>query len=148
MSEGTPGDPVDLSRFVEAQDRIWPLVEAELAAGRKQTHWMWYVFPQIEGLSHSATGARYAIRVPLEARAWHEHPVLGPRLQRTVALLLDHPGRTAREILGAPDDLKLRSSMTLFAGTARAPGPFRAALAAFFDGHECPATRAWLDAHG
>ncbi len=108
-------DPFDLARFVAAQARDYDTACAELAAGCKQSHWIWYVFPQMRGLGHSATGQRYGISSLAEARAYLAHPVLGPRLRHAAGLLLGVMGRTAHEIMGSPDDLKLRSSMTLFA---------------------------------
>jgi uncharacterized protein (DUF1810 family) len=104
----------DLERFVAAQDPIWPEVLAELRAGRKRSHWMWFVFPQVAGLGRSETARYYAIGSLDEARAYLEHPVLGPRLQESVRALLSVRGRSAAEILGSIDAMKLRSSMTLF----------------------------------
>lgn len=130
----------DLSRFVAAQDRVWTNVIAELAAGRKRTHWMWFVFPQIEGLGHSAMAERYAIASLDEARAYLTHPVLGPRLADCVDLLLAVEGRSANEVMGSPDDFKLRSSMTLFARAAGDPAPFRAVLDKWYGGAEDPLT--------
>jgi uncharacterized protein (DUF1810 family) len=124
----------DLDRFVRAQDGVYDDALAELTAGRKRTHWMWFVFPQIAGLGFSPTAQRYAIRSLDEARAYLAHPVLGPRLRECAQALLAVPGRSAREILGHPDDLKLRSSMTLFARAADDPAPFEAVLDRFYDG--------------
>lgn len=130
----------DLSRFVAAQDRVWTNVIAELAAGRKRTHWMWFVFPQIKGLGHSAMAERYAIASLDEARTYLAHPVLGPRLADCVDLLLAIEGRSANEVMGSPDDVKLRSSMTLFARAAEDPAPFRAVLDKWYGGAEDPRT--------
>lgn len=130
----------DLSRFVAAQDRVWTNVIAELAAGRKRTHWMWFVFPQIEGLGHSAMAERYAIASLDEALAYLAHPVLGPRLADCVDLLLAVEGKSANEVMGSPDDFKLRSSMTLFARAAGDPAPFRAVLDKWYGGAEDPLT--------
>lgn len=130
----------DLSRFVAAQDRVWTNVIAELAAGRKRTHWMWFVFPQIKGLGHSAMAERYAIASLDEARTYLAHPVLGPRLADCVDLLLAIEGRSANEVMGSPDDVKLRSSMTLFARAAEDPAPFRAVLDKWYGGSEDPRT--------
>lgn len=130
----------DLSRFVAAQDRVWTNVIAELAAGRKRTHWMWFVFPQIKGLGHSAMAERYAIASLDEARTYLAHPVLGPRLADCVDLLLAIEGRSANEVMGSPDDVKLRSSMTLFARAAEDPAPFRAVLDKWYGGAEDPLT--------
>jgi len=133
----------DLGRFVQAQDGVHDTALAELRAGRKRTHWMWFVFPQIAGLGHSATARRYAITSLDEARAYLAHPVLGPRLAEAAAAVLAVEGRTAAEILGHPDDLKLRSSMTLFAAAADDPGVFQAVLDRYYDGPD-PETRRLL----
>jgi len=136
----TPGDPFALARFVAAQDPVYDRVTAELRAGRKRTHWMWFIFPQIAGLGRSATAVRYAISGRAEAEAYAHHPVLGPRLIECTTLMLAHEGRSARAILGTPDDVKFRSSMTLFAETAPDPARFRDALARYFDAAPDPAT--------
>lgn len=115
------GDPFDLGRFVEAQSDDYETALAEVAAGRKRSHWMWYVFPQIDGLGSSPMAARYAIKSLDEARAYLDHPVLGPRLAEIAEAALSVEGRSAREIFGSPDDLKLRSCATLFA-IASPPG--------------------------
>jgi uncharacterized protein (DUF1810 family) len=107
-------DPFDLERFVRAQAPVFETVTAELRAGAKRSHWMWFVFPQHRALGRSATALRYGLRGRDEAAAYWSHPVLGPRLRQCCELLLALPGRSAHEILGSPDDLKLRSSMTLF----------------------------------
>jgi uncharacterized protein (DUF1810 family) len=125
---------MSLQRFVDAQTGAYPAALAELAAGDKRGHWMWFVFPQIAGLGHSATAQRFAIRDLDEARAYLEHPVLGPRLVEASTALLGVEGRSAEQILGHPDDLKLRSSMTLFAEAADDPAVFRAVLAKYYDG--------------
>jgi uncharacterized protein (DUF1810 family) len=124
----------DLERFVEAQAGVYEHALAELVAGRKRTHWMWFVFPQLAGLGRSTTAQRFAIRDLDEARAYLAHPVLGPRLAECAAALLPHAGRTAEQILGHPDDLKLRSSMTLFARAADEPGDFERVLKLYYDG--------------
>src|SRR5690606_539430 len=108
----------DLQRFVDAQHPLYARALAELQAGYKQSHWMWFVFPQIAGLGHSAMAQRYAIADRDEALAYLRHTLLGPRLDECARALLPHRERTARQILGSPDDLKLRSSMTLFAAVA------------------------------
>lgn len=115
----------ELERFVEAQDQggTYERALAELRAGHKTSHWMWFVFPQIAGLGHSAMSRRYAIASLEEARAYLEHPVLGPRLVECARALLDHEGLSAREILGEIDAVKLRSSMTLFANAAQLASP-------------------------
>ncbi|MFI7601970.1 DUF1810 domain-containing protein [Actinoplanes sp. NPDC049681] len=130
----------DLDRFVAAQDGIYERALAELTAGSKRSHWMWFVFPQIAGLGSSPTARTYAIRDLAEARAYLAHPVLGPRLAECARALLAVEGRTAGQILGYPDDLKLRSSMTLFARAADDPAPFQAVLDKYYDGEPDPAT--------
>lgn len=127
-------DPFDLHRFVEAQAPVYADVLAELRAGRKRTHWMWFVFPQIAGLGRSTMAQFYAISSIDEARAYLEHPVLGERLRACTDLVLATDGRSALDIFGAPDDLKFRSSMTLFSEAGAADEPFRRALAKFFGG--------------
>lgn len=108
------GDPFDLQRFVDAQRPVIDAVRRELAGGRKRTHWMWFVFPQLAGLGSSPTSRRYAVRSMEEARAYLAHPVLGPRLVECVKLVNGVEGRTALEIFGSPDDMKFRSCLTLF----------------------------------
>jgi uncharacterized protein (DUF1810 family) len=133
----------DLERFVRAQDDVYDQARAELAAGSKRSHWMWFVFPQIAGLGSSPTARAFAIRDLAEARAYLAHPVLGPRLTECAQTLLGVEGRTATQILGHPDDLKLRSSMTLFAEAATDPALFRQVLDRFYDGPD-PRTRQLL----
>ncbi len=136
----------DLERFVAAQDAhdTYANALAELRAGRKTSHWMWFVFPQVAGLGRSPTAQRYAIADVGEARAYLAHPVLGPRLRESVEAMLGHAGAaSAFDVLGGIDAMKLRSSMTLFARAAAAPedaAPFRAVLSAFYDGEEDEAT--------
>jgi uncharacterized protein (DUF1810 family) len=113
-------DPYDLERFVAAQDPVIARVCAELRAGRKASHWMWFVFPQIEGLGSSPMAQKYAICSRAEAAAYLAHPVLGSRLRECTALVMQNSSRTAAEIFGHPDDVKFRSSMTLFAAVAGA----------------------------
>ena len=126
-------DPFDLQRFLDAQAPIYPRVVDELRRGQKQTHWMWFVFPQLAGLGHSAMAQRFAIGSREEAVAYLGHGVLGPRLRECTALVTAVEGRTAREILGSPDDLKFQSSMTLF-GAASSDPEFSAAIAKFYGG--------------
>lgn len=133
-----------LVRFVEAQSNSFATALAELRSGRKQSHWMWYVFPQIAGLGRSPTAIFYAIADAGEARAYLAHPLLGPRLIDAVAAAIAAPG-SAEAIFGTVDAMKLRSSLTLFATVADDPAPFRKGLEHFFDGQEDPATRARLD---
>jgi uncharacterized protein (DUF1810 family) len=109
----------DLIRFLEAQDQIYDQVVEELAKGRKKTHWMWFIFPQLAGLGRSAIAQQYAIRDLNQARRYVGHPVLGTRLRQVVNLMLGHAGKSALEILGSPDDLKFRSCLTLFREAAR-----------------------------
>jgi uncharacterized protein (DUF1810 family) len=107
-------DPFDLQRFVTAQGDCYEQVVAELRAGRKRTHWMWFVFPQLMGLGRSPTASYYAIRSLAEAQAYLQHDVLGPRLRECTQVLLQHDGLSAADVFGYPDDLKFGSSMTLF----------------------------------
>lgn len=126
-------DPFDLQRFLDAQAPIYARVVAELRRAQKQTHWMWFVFPQLAGLGHSAMAQRFAIASREEAVAYLGHGVLGPRLRECTALVTAVEGRTAREILGSPDDLKFQSSMTLFGAVSSDP-EFSAAIAKFYGG--------------
>jgi uncharacterized protein (DUF1810 family) len=125
----------DLQRFVDAQARVIDRVRAELKAGAKTSHWMWFVFPQIKGLGHSETARRYAIHSLAEARAYLAHPVLGPRLRECTRLVVAANKPTVADIFGYPDDLKFRSSMTLFAHATNEP-VFREALEKYFAGEE------------
>ena len=129
----------DLDRFVEAQDGVYAQALAELRRGRKESHWMWFVFPQIAGLGRSPTAQYYAIASAGEARAYLGHPLLGPRLRECTEAVLAHPNRSAEEIFGAIDALKFRSSMTLFEAVDE-DGPFGAAIDAFYGGARDPAT--------
>ena len=137
-------DPFSLQRFVAAQEPVYAQVTAELRVGRKRTHWMWFVFPQIAGLGHSAMAQRYALGSLDEARAYLAHPVLGPRLRECVRLVLNVEGRDAHAIFGSPDDMKFRSSLTLFARAAPGEAIFRDALVKYFGGAEDAATLAKL----
>ncbi len=130
----------DLERFVAAQDPVWPQVLAELAAGAKRSHWMWFVFPQIAGLGTSATSVRFALGSVAEAQAYLAHPVLGPRLARATALMLGHTEAPAASILGGIDAVKFRSSMTLFHAAAPSDPAFAQALDAFCGGQPDPRT--------
>ena len=132
-------DPFDLDRFIRAQEPVYRDVLAELSAGRKQSHWMWFIFPQVAGLGFSAMSQRYAIASREEAKAYLAHPILGPRLAECTALVLAVEGRTIHAILGAPDDAKFRSSMTLFGAVSDAP-VFDDALAKYFGGARDAAT--------
>ncbi|MFJ4434289.1 DUF1810 domain-containing protein [Pseudomonas sp. NPDC089395] len=124
----------DLERFVEAQNRVYDQVIQELQAGRKRSHWMWYMFPQLDGLGHSIMAERYALSGLDEARAYLGHPLLGPRLEACMTALVQHSDKSAREILGSPDDLKLRSCLTLFSQVAPDNPLFQLALAQFYAG--------------
>lgn len=130
----------DLQRFVDAQEGVYPTALAELRAGRKRSHWMWFVFPQIEGLGHSEMARRYAIRSADEAAAYLAHPILGKRLRECASSVAMHEDRSANEIFGHPDDLKFHSSMTLFADVAPDEAIFQACLDRFFGGEPDPAT--------
>jgi uncharacterized protein (DUF1810 family) len=122
----------DLDRFIEAQDRVLADVRAELAAGRKRSHWMWFVFPQLDGLARSETARFYALHSLDEARAYLAHPILGPRLLDCTALVNAVEGRSIHQILGSPDDLKFHSCMTLFAAADPAEPAFRQALQKYY----------------
>lgn len=127
-------DPYDLHRFVEAQDPVYDQVCAELEAGWKQSHWMWFIFPQIAGLGRSAMAQIYAISGADEARAYLAHPVLGERLRHCTRLVNQVQERTAEEIFGPVDAMKFRSSMTLFAEVAEEDAEFAAALEKYIGG--------------
>ena len=140
-------DP-DLVRFVEAQDRVHDEVAAELTDGRKRSHWMWFVFPQLAGLGHSPTARYYAIQGLDQARRYLADPVLGGRLRDDVDLVLGHKHRTALDILGSPDDVKFRSCLTLFRAAADDPEDqalFDEALACFYAGEPDRRTLALLE---
>ena len=114
-------DPFDLNRFTSAQERVYGTVLAELKSGRKRSHWIWFIFPQIEGLGHSSTSQFYAIKSIEEARRYLKHPVLGARLVECAETVLGVEGRSVSDIFGYPDDMKLKSSMTLFASVREDP---------------------------
>jgi len=124
-------DPFDLQRFVAAQEPVYAQVYRELAAGQKQSHWIWFIFPQLKSLGRSATALRFGIASRAEAAAYLAHPVLGPRLVACVELMLAVPDRTLSEIMPYPDDLKFISSMTLFEALAAKPQIFARALERF-----------------
>jgi len=126
----------ELERFVEAQTPVWREVVAELAAGAKRTHWMWFVFPQLAGLGSSPMAVRYAIASLSEAQGYGAHRVLGPRLHEATGLMLRHEGTPAEAILGAIDAVKFRSSMTLFRRAVPEEPLFARALDAFYGGEE------------
>ena len=127
-------DPFDLARFSAAQEAVYATVREELAAGCKRSHWMWFIFPQIQGLGLSPMAQRFALSGADAARAYLRHPLLGVRLRECTQLVLHTEGRSVREIFGRPDDLKFRSCMTLFAHVAAEDALFSAALEKFFAG--------------
>jgi uncharacterized protein (DUF1810 family) len=133
-------DPFDLTRFVEAQQHDYRQALDELCAGAKRSHWIWYVFPQLRGLGRSEMAEHYGISGLDEARAYLAHPLLGPRLEDCARALLSHRGRPVRQIMGSPDDLKLRSSMTLFHAAAPTQPLFAEVLQAFYYGEQDAAT--------
>lgn len=141
----TDGDPFDLARFLRAQEASHADALAELRAGAKRSHWMWYIFPQAEGLGTSAMARAYAIRSRAEAEAYAAHPVLGAWLREAATALIAHRGRSAEAIMGAVDAMKLQSSMTLFAAVAEDATPFAAVLDAFYAGERDARTMAWLE---
>ena len=126
--------PYNLSRFIEAQAPVYATVLRELERGRKQSHWMWFIFPQLAGLGHSLTAIKFAISGLDEAHAYLAHPLLGNRLVQCTRTINAVRNRTAHDIFGSPDDLKLHSSITLFRETANDPGPFRTAIERYFGG--------------
>lgn len=127
-------DTFGLSRFMKAQDGVYDRVLAELKSGRKRSHWMWYIFPQIDGLGYSATSKYYAIKSMEEAKEYLNHPALGLRLLECAEAVLAVEGRSVSDILGYPDDLKLKSSMTLFASVADPDSVFARVLDKYFQG--------------
>lgn len=129
-----PPDPYGLSRFLDAQRRVYDTALAEIRAGRKRTHWMWFIFPQIEGLGSSPTSQFYAIKSAAEARAYLAHPVLGERLRESADIAVHLDVRSASEVFGSPDDLKLRSSATLFAAVSEPSSVFEHLLTRYFGG--------------
>ena len=135
---------MNLDRFVDAQEGIYEQALAELRAGRKRTHWMWYVFPQLRGLGHSSTAVAFGITGIEEARAYLGHPLLGPRLVECANALLGLGGRSAHDIFGFPDELKLRSSMTLFAQLAGPGSVFERVLERYYGGEADARTLALL----
>jgi uncharacterized protein (DUF1810 family) len=139
-------DPFDLQRFVDAQASVYPEVVAELTEGRKRSHWMWFIFPQIAGLGSSPTSVKYAISSLAEAQAYLQHDVLGPRLLECSLAIATHSGGSAVDILGRMDARKLHSSMTLFLRAAPGETVFKTVLAQFFDGEPDAATDALLAA--
>lgn len=137
-------DPFNLERFVSAQADVFERVRIELQRGRKQSHWMWFVFPQLAGLGFSPMAQRYALSSLVEARAYLAHRVLGARLRECAELVLAIHGKTAHDIFGAPDDLKFRSCLTLFAEAAPNEIVFNVVLEKCFAGAKDPRTLALL----
>jgi uncharacterized protein (DUF1810 family) len=137
-------DPYDLQRFVDAQRAVYDQARAELTAGRKRSHWMWFIFPQIKGLGSSEMSRRYAISSREEAAAYLMHPLLGPRLRECTRLVTDIDDGSVHEIFGSPDDMKFHSSMTLFAQVTSNNADFLAALSKYFGGNPNAATLARL----
>jgi uncharacterized protein (DUF1810 family) len=127
-------DPFDLDRFVRAQVSDYPRALEEIKSGRKRSHWMWYVFPQLAGLGHSPMSEQYAVRSLAEARAYLQHPILGSRLTEICEALLNLKGRSALDVFGSPDDLKLNSSATLFAMVSAEGSVFHRVLDMYFGG--------------
>jgi len=124
----------NLHRFLDAQERVYDTVLAELRAGRKSSHWMWFIFPQITGLGHSEMAQKFAITSLEEAKAYLQHPILGPRLRACTQLVLNLDGRSAEQIFGYPDNLKFRSCLTLFMTATTDNKVFKDALLKYFDG--------------
>jgi uncharacterized protein (DUF1810 family) len=137
---GAAADPHDLGRFVQAQEGDYERALAEVRSGRKRSHWMWYIFPQYDGLGFSSTSRLYAIKSLAEARAYLGHPVLGPRLVACAEAALGIEGKSAYEIFDSPDDMKLRSCATLFARVAPAGSVFERLLDKYFQGQPDPKT--------
>jgi uncharacterized protein (DUF1810 family) len=135
-----PSDTFDLQRFVDAQDPVYDEVRAELGSGRKRGHWIWFIFPQLRGLGSSAMANAFGIASRQDAKVYLAHPVLGPRLRECTRLMNQGEGRAIGQIFGYPDDLKFRSSMTLFANVASDDQVFKDALDKYFDGAPDPLT--------
>jgi uncharacterized protein (DUF1810 family) len=129
-------DPYDLQRFIQAQDPVYDEVCGELRNGRKESHWMWFIFPQLRGLGHSQMAVKFGIASREEAEEYLKHPILGPRLRECSRLVNLVEGRSIRQILGHPDDLKFRSSMSLFASIAPEEQVFQEALQKYFGGEQ------------
>lgn len=143
----TYGDPFDLQRFIAAQEPVFETVLEELETGRKRSHWMWFIFPQLRGLGRSSMAEFYGISSLDEAKAYLNHPVLGLRLRQTSRIVLQHNDRSLRAIFGSPDDMKFRTSMTLFAQATEAEDdPFREALDRLCSGELDPTTLSLLQA--
>lgn len=139
-TDNPPGPPPGLQRFVDAQDSVWADALAEVRAGCKRTHWMWFVFPQLAGLGQSTMARHYAIHDIAEAREYLTHPVLGPRLRQITEAAVTAPGESALAVFGSPDDLKLHSSATLFSLVSPPGSVFHRLLARWFEGEPDAAT--------
>jgi len=139
-----PDDPYNLNRFLESQDGVYSTVLSELKSGNKQSHWMWFIFPQVAGLGRSPTSQYYTIKSKQEAEQYLEHPILGARLKECSEILLGIENKTAREVFGRPDDLKLRSAMTLFASLTEPGSVFDNVLGKYFQGSRCQRTLTFL----
>ena len=140
-----PVEPYNLQRFIDAQERDYRAALAEIRAGRKRSHWMWYVFPQFHGLGFSPTTVHFSIKSADEARAYLEHPVLGSRLRECADALLALDGCSAHQVFGSPDDLKLKSSMTLFARVSPGGSVFEQVIDRYYDGQQDRMTIELLD---
>lgn len=138
-------DPYDLNRFLQAQEQDYERALSEIKAGRKRSHWMWYIFPQFNGLGFSATSQKYSIKSIAEAKAYLSHPILSSRLTECTRAALTVEGRSAYEIFGSPDDMKLRSCATLFASISPSGSVFDQLLAKFFQGDRDPKTLQLLE---
>ena len=141
-------DPYKLNRFVQAQETAYDQAFSEIKSGQKRSHWMWYIFPQFDGLGFSATSKRYSIKSIAEAKAYLNHPILGSRLRECIEAVLGIEGRTAHDIFGFPDDMKLRSCATLFASISPPGSVFDQVLDAFFQGEHDPKTLDLLNTTG
>lgn len=139
---------IDLQRFIDGQEGIYETALAELKTGSKRSHWIWFIFPQVAGLGFSTMAARYAINSKEEAKAYLAHPILGARLRVCANALLAVRDKTALQIMGHPDDLKLKSSMTLFAAVAELGSPFQAMLDRYYSGEVDPRTTEFLSRDG
>jgi uncharacterized protein (DUF1810 family) len=145
-NENETGVSYNLSRFVQAQDEDYERALGEIRSGRKQSHWMWYIFPQFDGLAFSSTSKRYAIKSLAEAEAYLGHSILGPRLMQCAEAVLEIEGRSALEIFGSPDDAKLRSCATLFARASPVGSVFDQLLRKYFHGERDGETLRLLEA--
>jgi uncharacterized protein (DUF1810 family) len=134
MTESPFDDPYDLARFLDAQASDYDRAISEIRKGQKETHWMWYVFPQFDGLGFSPRSRHYAIKSVAEAEAYLRHPILGPRLRESAEATLAVEGQNALDVFGSPDDMKLQSSATLFAAVSQPGSVFERVLEKYFDG--------------